>query len=71
MKLSETVTSSQFGSGVFAGEHLHAVFVCSVTLVGDLDLKGAVVMAFPRVWWQPAPWWELGLEMDGLNQSLV
>ena len=60
---------SWFWRCVLVGEHPFAVCVCSVALVGDLDLKWARVMTSPGLSWQPPPWWGLGLETEWLESE--
>lgn len=38
--------------------------------VGELDLMWTQVISFLRVCCQLSPWWEVGLEMDGLGLEL-
>ena len=44
-------------------QHPYTDCMCPVALVGKLDLKWAQVTFFPRV----SPWWEVALEMEGLE----
>ena len=45
----------------------HAVCVCPVALVEEMGLKRAWVTSPLRVCWQLSPWWEVELEMEGLE----
>lgn len=38
-----------------------------MALVEEADLKGAQSLSSPRVHWQPLPWWDVGLELEGLK----
>ena len=46
-------------------EHPYVVYMCTVTLVGELDLKWPKVTSSPRVCWQLSLCWEVWLEMEG------
>lgn len=52
---------------VLVWECLYAVCLYPVTLLTELDLKWAQAASFPGVCWQSPPWWEVGLESEGLE----
>lgn len=43
--------------------------MCPVDLVGELDMKCALVGSSPMVCWQLVPWWDVGLDMKGLESG--
>ena len=66
MKLGKTVTILVL-KGVFLCECPYTVCMCSLALVGELDLLWAWVMSSSRVCWQLLPWEVVGLETKGLE----
>ena len=43
------------------------ICVCSEALVEEADLKGEQSVSSSRAHWQPLPWWDVGLELEGLK----
>ena len=62
---------SQSSRCALVWEYLYAICLCTVALVEELDLKWAWAASFPGVCWQPPPWWEVGLESEGLEPKPV
>ena len=67
MNLSETVTYPTLEGVSSCGSISMLVFICSVALVGELDLKWPWVTSTPWMCWQFPTWWEVGLEMEWLE----
>ena len=67
MKFVEIFTYPDLEWGILVCECLYVVCKCPVALVGKLDLKWAKIPSSPGVCWQLLSWWEVGLEMEGLE----
>lgn len=45
----------------------YIIFMCPLPLVWNLDLIGTQFTSYSRVFWQLSPWYEVELEMEGLE----